>query len=244
MNPSVHQLTLALGRKRRIRLDDFIPGDNHPALTALESTLNGKGELLLYFWGRPATGKSHLLLGACDRLASQRRRPAYLSLADPRRLPPTALEQFDHLDLICIDNLEGIVGHTAWEQTLFDLFNRLRASRKPLLFAASAPPNELPIRLPDLKSRLTWGAVFHLTPPDDLSRQQALIAGASRIGMTLTPQAANYLLRHYSRDLSQLFDFLDRLDTVTLETKSQPTIPLLKQLIAAHPAETERVDHT
>ena len=237
MPSQLHQLPLNVGLKRRTTLEDFVAGQNASAFNALTNLLQGSDESLMFFWGRPGSGKSHLLLGACDQLTRARKIPAYLSLRQVQRLDTAMLEQLEQLDLVCLDDVDGVAGLPPWEEALFDLFNRLRASATPLLVAASLPPSELPLLLPDLQSRLAWGATFHLLPLSDDQRREVVIGGALRLGMKLTPQAADYLLRHYSRDLSQLFSFLDRLDIATLAAQRRPTIPFLQKLIRQGPAD-------
>ncbi len=227
------QLTLPIGLKRRTRLDRFIVGPNAPALAAVGESIKGEGEPLIYLWGRAATGKSHLLLGAAAEIAEQGGTPAYLPLRDAETLDPAMLDGLERMALVCLDDIESIAGQAAWEEGLFDLFNRLRAASVPLLVSAAQPPTELPLTLPDLASRLTWGATFHLAPLDDNERRTILIDAARELGMTLPRASAEFLLRHYSRDPHRLIAFLDRLDAATLAAQHRPTIPFIKRLLEA-----------
>jgi DnaA family protein len=64
----------------------------------------------------------------------------------------------------CLDDLQAIAGKADWEEALFHLFNRLRDSGRRLLIAASTSPRELPVKLADLKSRLTLALIFQMRP--------------------------------------------------------------------------------
>jgi DnaA family protein len=226
------QLPLAIGLKRRTRLSRFIAGSNAASVAALEASLAGQGEQLIYLWGRAGTGKSHLLLGAASRIAGQGGAPAYLPMREVAQMAPAMLEDLERMDLVCVDDIHRVAGMPEWQEGLFDLFNRLRAATVPLLVSADAPPPELPLALSDLRSRLAWGASFHLRPLDDGEKRKVLVNAARELGMTLSEQSADFLLRHYSRDLRRLSAFLDRLDTATLEAQRRPTLPFIKGLIA------------
>ena len=55
-----------------------------------------------------------------------------------------------------------------WEIALFDLFNRIKANGKTLLVvSAEQSPTALPVKLPDLASRLKWGESYQLIPLSD-----------------------------------------------------------------------------
>jgi DnaA family protein len=59
-----------------------------------------------------------------------------------------AIRGFGGSELLAIDDLDAIAGDRDAEHALFDLYNRCRAERATLLFAASAPAAQLGITLP------------------------------------------------------------------------------------------------
>ncbi len=72
---------------------------------------------------------------------------------------PEVLDGMEHLSLVCIDNIECIAGDELWEMAIFDLYNRILESGKTrLLITGDRPPRQLNLGLPDLASRLDWGA--------------------------------------------------------------------------------------
>ncbi|TFZ33309.1 DnaA regulatory inactivator Hda, partial [Pseudomonas syringae] len=114
----------------------------------------GWTESLIYLWGKDGVGRTHLLQAACLR---------FEQLGEPAVYPPLAevidegIELFDHLEqyeLVCLDDLQVIVGKPDWEEALFHLFNPRRDSGRRLLSAASNSPRERPVQHRDLKSRL------------------------------------------------------------------------------------------
>ncbi|HEY9112076.1 MAG TPA: DnaA/Hda family protein, partial [Rhodanobacteraceae bacterium] len=136
------------------RLDAFWPGANVPALGGVIDVANGGGAWL-YLHGASGTGKSHLLIGAC-RAAIEANHPArYVSLA---QLPTPRFEAIAAIaagGLLAIDDVQAIVADHEAERALFDLYNRAKAAKARMAFAAPASPAELGITLPDLVSRLS-----------------------------------------------------------------------------------------
>jgi len=225
------QLTLRLKPREQTRLEDFIVGENRLLLQQLQLLCRGEGEPFLYIWGGEGSGRSHLLQGCCHRADDLGIAVFYLPLAEPLGLTPEVLKGLEQFDLLCLDDLQAVAGKAEWEQALFHLYNRLRDGGKRLLVSADRSPAALPLRLPDLASRLSWGLSFQLQPLDEAGRLQMLIAGARRRDMHISEETAAYLLKRCPRDPHSLEQLLDRLDQASLRQKRKVTIPFVRELL-------------
>ena len=114
---------------------------------------------------------------------------------------------------------------------MFHLFNRLRDSGRRLLIAASTSPRELPVKLADLKSRLTLALIFQMRPLSDEDKLRALQLRASRRGLHLTDEVGHFILTRGTRSMSALFELLERLDQASLQAQRKLTIPFLKETL-------------
>ncbi|MNN71501.1 DnaA regulatory inactivator Hda [compost metagenome] len=114
---------------------------------------------------------------------------------------------------------------------MFHLFNRLRDSGRRLLLAASSSPRELPIKLADLKSRLTLALIFQMRALSDEDKLRALQLRASRRGLQLSDEVGHFILTRGTRSMSALFDLLERLDQASLQAQRKLTIPFLKETL-------------
>ena len=65
----------------------------------------------------------------------------------------------------------------------------------------------------------------------DVLKQQALISHAQSRGLILPEEVAQYLLRHYSRDMPSLMLVLKRLDKASLQAQRRLTIPFVREVI-------------
>ncbi len=222
------QLPLALHLPPGCTFDDFV-ADANPALPAqLKALARGETEQL-YLHGPAGSGKSHLLLATLDHARGLGREGLYLPLAELADQPPALLEGLESYPLLACDDLQAVAGRREWEEALFHLYNRARGAGAHLLFAADRPPGALPLSLPDLGSRLAWGAVHALQPLDDAGRQELLQRHARRLGLELHPAAARWMVTRCSRDPRQLTALLQRLDRAALAAGRRLTLPFVRE---------------
>ncbi len=222
------QLPLALHLPPGCTFDDFVPGANAALPALLQSLARGDTEQL-YLHGPAGCGKTHLLLATLDHARTLRREGLYLPLAELAEQPPALLEGLETYPLLACDDLQAIAGQRAWEEALFHLYNRARARGCALLFAADRPPAALPLSLPDLRSRLGWGAVHAIQPLDDPGREELLLRHARRLGLDLQPAAAHWMVTRCSRDPRRLTALLERLDRAALAAGRRLTLPFVRE---------------
>jgi len=157
----------------------------------------------------------------------------YLPLKDLSIYPPAmVLDGIDQLQLICIDDIESIVGNSAWEEALFHLFNQLRDQGKRLVIGSHKAPRELSLNLKDLYSRLQWGTVLRINLLDESDKQAAIKVRATQLGLELPDDVANFLLKRVKRSSGDLFTIISMLDRASLVNQRKLTIPFVKQALS------------
>ena len=227
----MQQLPLQLQPKESCTFDSYFPGPNQLVVELLQNLFAAEGEQQVYLYSMPGLGKSHLLQAICQQASSQQLTASYLPLDQMPGVTPDILEGIENLDLVAIDGLDAVIGQPEWEEGLFSLINFARTARVRLVFAASKSPLELPLQLPDLQSRLSWGPVFQLKTLTDEEKRAALQSRATVRGLELADNVASYLLEHYPRELFILFEHLDRLDKASLAQQRRLTIPFIKNVL-------------
>lgn len=225
------QLALDVGLRDSFSFDNFHGARNAEAIAQLRTVLaQENGGAVLYLWGERGCGKSHLLQAACRWVAARGARAIYVPLAQLRALGPAMLEELETVAVICLDDVDVIVGEREWEQRLFALSERARASGTRLVAAGVAAPAALGLGMPELASRLAAGLVYQLHALDDAEKRAAIALRARNRGFDLPPPAAAYVLRRYPRDTAALFALLDRIDSASLERQRRVTVPFLRSL--------------
>jgi len=224
------QLSLGVHLQDAAQFSNFHLGKNPAIVTHLPEMLEQQGFRYVFLWGKQDSGKSHLLQ-ACYHLAQSKSMQAvYLSLQEQAGGSPDVLADLDQ-PLVCLDDLDAVVGIPAWEEALFHTFNRLRDQGKMLLITAASSPAYLPVQLPDLASRLAWGLTYQLHTLEDEDKLAALKMRAQKRGLQMPEEVARYLLHRSPRRLSGLFATLDVLDDASLKEQRKLTIPFVRQAL-------------
>ena len=226
----------------RINLNDDATFENfflqqrdsrHQVVTVFQDQFCSGGESFIYLWGASGSGVSHLLQASCHQASAKGLSAQYLPLSDLLDYPPQQLlENLEQLSLVCLDDLQVIAGNQQWETALFDLYNRIREAGGHLLLGANCSARELPLQLPDLQSRFGWGPVFLLPEANDEEKIAILQFRASRRGMELGDDVAQYLINRAARGLGELMSCLETLDEASLEAKRKLSIPFVKQVFS------------
>lgn len=228
------QLALPLLLREEATFDNFYPGNNATAIKALKSLLAGDGERFIYFWGESSVGRSHLLQAACHDLFQHTHSVIYISLRS-NELSPEILQDIETLQLVCIDDIDAVLGQYEWEEALLHFYNRVRDGGMRMIMAGNAPPLQLPATLADLRTRMAWGLVFQIVALTDEQKVKALQLHAHRRGIELSDEVGHFLLRHYPRDMAVLFRALDQLDQASLAEQRKLTVPFVKQVLGSNP---------
>jgi len=113
----LEQLPLEISPRPEPAFDNFLPGANAEALARVKALADGSlREAIVYLWGEPGSGRSHLLRAAA------RANPS-LAIADD------------------VESLDAPA-----QQVLFNAINAARDGRGAVLAAGGAPPAQLALR--------------------------------------------------------------------------------------------------
>ena len=229
---SFQQIPFEFGNFQKIDFTSFIQGKNKELLHLLNIVAKKEQNDCLYIWGSRATGKTHLLQAACKQADEINYHVTYIPLKHHRDFNPEILEGLGELDLICVDDLEFISDNIEWQQRLTLLYNEIRDNNNSIIISSAFSPKDINIGLNDLKSRLIWGQVFKIKPPDDQLKIEILKRKAKERSFELSNNVAEFLIHRISRDLNSLIKILDDIDRSSLAAKRKVTIPFVKELIS------------
>lgn len=224
------QLALGVRLLPRAVFDSFVPGSNAGALAAARELAAGVG-MLLYLHGLEGAGKSHLLQAVCAVVPGA----AYLPLRQLRPLGAGVLSGLAGQPLVAIDDVEEAGGEAQWQRGLFTLYNECMAAGCRLAVAARVPAADLPLELPDLRSRLAAMPHFALRPLDEAQQREALRAQAAARGLVMPEETLQYLQRRFARDMASLQALLEKLDVASLEAQRPLTVPFIRQVLGESP---------
>ncbi|MES2316534.1 MAG: DnaA regulatory inactivator Hda [Pseudomonadota bacterium] len=218
------QLVLDLGAEQIRSLDTFEVGQNAELAHLMHQfAQRSSREHFAYLWGESAAGKTHLLQGLAATPGSRYIGPEATE-ADFIYAPEVSLYLLDDCNLLS----------AAAQIDAFALFNQIREHNAYMVSTGPVPPAVLPVR-EDLRTRMGWGLIYQIHGLSDEEKIAALTHAAEARGLTLSPSVLPYLLSHFKRDMRSLSMMLDALDQYSLETQRPVTLPLLRDLLLAHP---------
>ena len=168
--------------------DNFIVGSSNAsahaaALAVAEAPSIAYNPLFLY--SGVGLGKTHLLHAIGNYI--QQNSPSLkicLLAAESftteliRSIKTNTVEQFKdryrNVDVLLLDDIQFVGGKAATEEELFHTFNALHQSNKQIVFTSDQPPKDIPNLAERLKTRMGWGLVCDLTPPNFETRMAIL----------------------------------------------------------------------
>jgi DnaA-homolog protein len=226
----VRQIPLGVRLPDRATFASFLAARNAQALEHVQRVACEAAAGLTWLCGSAGSGKTHLLQAACAA-ASERRRAGYVPLAEIAPLGVGLLEGLPQLQCLCLDDVDEVVGQSAWELGIFGLLRELQESGGQLLLSAQAPPALLSWALPDLGSRCAAGAVFQLRTLEEDEQRAALQLRARLRGLELPEETWQWLRKRFPRDMGSLYRLLDTLDEAALAAQRRLTVPFIREVL-------------
>ena len=223
------QLALDIGLASDPSFANFFVGPNEAAVRQLALWANDlpNTPVPTYLWGEEASGKTHLLKAVSEVLREQGASSGWM---DASMLTPPEFN--DSWSAVIMDDCHLYTA--AQQRAAFNWFiNALSTDNgqpRWLVAAGNVPPADLPLR-EDLRTRLGWGHVFALKALSEAERRAVLKREADMRGVCLGEDVMDFMLTRFSRDLGNLMQLLDKLDSYALQTKRAITIPLIKTML-------------
>ena len=126
---------------------------------------------------------------------------------------------------VVVDNMQN-----ANQEALFHLYNMMK-DRGFLLLTAEHPVNRMNFTLPDLTSRLMTVPAIEILPPDDSLIMAFLIKNFDDLGLDISTESLQFLLKNTERSYSAIKKLVERADFLSRSEKRKLTIPLLKDAL-------------
>lgn len=229
------QLPLNIHLRDTFCFSNFSSTQNEELVTNLKATISklasdAPGLESIFIWGLPGIGKTHLLQSACQLARELDVESVYLPLGQQGFESPAILDGLHTLALVCIDDIQHVVGQPEWETGLFTLYENIK-ERGLLLIASEYSPAKTGFQLPDLVSRFQRGLVYGIHRLSHEQRLHVIRQRARLRGLEINDEVAAYMEKHFPRDLGSLVTLLEQLDQESLIQQRKITVPFIKSLI-------------
>jgi DnaA family protein len=226
----MEQLPLGVHLRERATFDAFVTGQNDELVTRLQNAAARRERLAAWLWGAEGCGRTHLLQAVCAA-APLGARVAYLPMGQLGSAAGEFLGGALGVDLLCLDDLDVVIGDAEIERALFVAFRRIEEQGGSIIATASRPPAALSWQLADIGSRFAATEIFQVRPLDETDQHEALRRRAAQRGLELPEETARYLLRRFPRDMVSLGRLLDEIDIAALSAQRRLTVPFVRGIL-------------
>lgn len=229
------QLPLKIGLREEVCFDTFVAEDEATVLALSQfqqSLLSPEGESF-YLYGAEGVGKTHLLQAACRYVMERDIASVYLPLADASLpLIPDVLNGLERTKLVCLDDVEQVVGQDEWEKALANLLFKSQVLGHKVVLSGQAQISSWDL----VTTELTQALMSVLPIPiqaltDKRELVTALQRHALKLGFELPLEVGNYLVKQFSSDLQELLSVLKLLEQATFVEKRRMTLPFVKEVL-------------
>lgn len=227
---TMQQLPLGVQLRERATFSTFVTGSNVEAVARLQGITAQRERAVLWLWGAEGSGRTHLLQAACAA-APLGSRVAYLPLRDLGEATVDFLGGALGVELLCLDDVDAVIGTPAVEQALFIAYRRIEEQGGRIIATASGAPAALRWGLADIASRFGAAEIFQIRALDESGQHEALRLRAAQRGLELPEDTARYLLRRFPRDMRSLGKLLDDIDTASLSAQRRLTVPFVREIL-------------
>ena len=113
-------------------------------------------------------------------------------------------DKYRSADVFLMDDVQFIAGRDSTQEEMFHTFNNLYEEKKQIVFTSDRPPKEM-LRLEDrLKTRVEWGLLADIQPPDYETRVAIIKNKAIRMGVELPEEVLTYVAENITSNVRQI----------------------------------------
>jgi len=225
--------------------DSLVVGNcNEVAVTAARTVADVPGRtpfnpLLIY--GGVGLGKTHVLQAVANRcLERGTTRPLYVTSEQFGRDFVTSLKENQTLqfakryrgaDVLLIDDVQFFQGKERMQEEFFHTFNTLHIQGKQIILSSDRPPEALGGLQDRLLSRIQWGLVADIQPPDLETRIAICQKKAESGGLELTDGIAEYIANQVSSNIRELEGIVKRVLFLVEKLNAHLTLDVVEQAV-------------
>jgi DnaA regulatory inactivator Hda len=218
------QLPLPLPHNEAMGADDFLVTPcNREAAAWIDKWPDWAAQGLI-LTGLSGSGKTHLL-------------NLWLSKSGGRLVAPSELVAQNSVALtndtscLALDDADVLAGNAVAEESLFHLYNHLKASKGSLLLTMKCGAGQAGFALPDLRSRLLTLPAAALGAPDDTLLEALIVKQFRDRQVALDAGVVAYLAPRIPRDAASIRELVERLDNASLAEGRKITVALARKIL-------------
>ena len=117
------------------------------------------------------------------------------------------------------------------EKLIYSLLNIIDQDNKYLIITTTEPITEIRFNLKDLKSRTKNFLLQNIKRPDDELLFALILKNLSDRQISLEKKLINYIIRRIDRSYGKIFDFIYKIDEISLKKKKSIDFKIIKNAL-------------
>jgi len=139
--------------------------------------------------------------------------------------------KYRNKDVLLIDDIQFLGGKERTQEEFFHTFNALYDSHKQIVITSDKLPKDIPGLEERLRSRIAWGLIADIQPPDIETKVAILCKKAELYNVFLTNEVGLFLASHLGANIRELEGALTRLRAYASLTGSEITVAMAKETL-------------
>ena len=213
----LNQLLLNFEYKQNFKDEDFYVSSSNYYAFNLVSTWPKWEKNFLNICGEKYSGKTHLTNIFIKKFKGIK--------IEANLFENKNLNEIKIYENIILDNFEQNID----ENLIYSLFNAIDQDNKYLIINSLNPINEMNFKLNDLKSRTKNCLVAKIDKPDDDLMFALILKNLSDRQIVIDKKLINFIIKRVDRSYDKIFEFIYKIDQISLKKKNQLILKLLKK---------------
>lgn len=232
--------------------DAFVQGpSNQMGYAAALSVADHPGSQFspLFLFGGVGLGKTHLLHAIGLRakemnptlkvvyLSAEQWVNSYIQAIRERRFDYFRQRYRNSCDILLIDDIQFLAGKDASQDEFFHTFNCLHEAKKQIVVTSDKYPHEIDGLEERLRTRLSWGLIADIRPPEIETRIAILHKKSEKLSISLSDDVLNFLATNVRTSVRELEGALLRIaacssfanKAINLEQAREIITPVMKK---------------
>lgn len=242
MNPNQREITIDTMRT----FANFIVGpSNNMAQASSKAVADKPGRegkyQSLYIYSNSGLGKTHLLHAIANEIneklphlnvcliSSKNFMDELLHLMSQNKYNDFVKKYTEKVDVLMIDDIHELKGKVATQDQFFHIFNELHDKGKQLVFTSDKTPKEIDGISERIKTRLQWGLVVDIQPPDLETRIAILRRKMESLDLYINEDVLTLIASKIKTNIRELEGSLVRLKAVSELMNVEIEVDLVKE---------------
>ena len=215
----INQKIIKFNYEKNLKNDDFFTSTSNKHVYNFLNSWPKWEKNFLNICGEKLSGKSHLMNIFLKKFKG--------IIFDASKFNNHDLANIKFHENIIIEDLNEEID----EKLIYTLINIIDQSNKYLIITTRKPISELDFNLIDLKSRTKNFLIQNIKKPDDELVFALLIKNLSDRQITIEKKLVNYIVKRIHRSYSNIFDFIYKIDEVSLKKKKSINLSIIREIL-------------